>query len=392
MYWGLAAAALLYLLMASALGLPLLAHSAHDSYTLQAMLWRDGHVSLAEDLDWLELARYGGRYYISFPPFPSVPMWVFSLFFGGQTPSMLVVFLLFLGSYLAGYGIARRCGLGDMPGAAYALFWVAGCNLLEVSLYGGVWNMAQGMGFFLMMLTVYGWLSPGAAWAYAAPVCLAFAVGCRPFYAVYVPVALCLLWWRQTGGPWQRFARALPKLALPAAVACAYAAYNWVRFGNALEFGHNYLPEFVEAEHGQFSLAYVAGNVANILRLPTWQNHQLRFPTAFGFAFYIANPLYALALGRGLAAVFRREKTARPRVDAALDWLLPTLAAIHFCLYLLHKSFGAWQFGTRYLVDVLPVLGWWTLRRGSRFRTWEGLIMLWAVAFNIYGGLLFHLG
>ena len=28
---------------------------------------------------------------------------------------------------------------------AWSVGWTCGCNLLEVSLYGGVWNMAQGM-------------------------------------------------------------------------------------------------------------------------------------------------------------------------------------------------------------------------------------------------------
>ena len=45
-------------------------------------------------------------------------------------------------------------------------------------------------------------------------------------------------------------------------------ALNAARFGNPMEFGHNYLPEFVRAEKGQFSLSYAMGHLKQLLRLP----------------------------------------------------------------------------------------------------------------------------
>ncbi len=386
--WGLAMVAMVYLLMAMALKLPLFAHSAHDSFALQAMVWRSGHIALPENYEWLELAIYQGRYYVSFPPFPTVPMWLLTFLFGENTPSMFVNFLFLLGSYSLGYLIARRLGQDDLPAAAFAAFWVLGCNLLEVSLYGGVWNMAQGMAFLLMMLAVYGWQRGEGLWDYVAPVCLACAVGCRPFYAVYVPVALFVLWQRRHEAGeqvWVTLRKMVPALIAPALIALAYGVYNYVRFANPFEFGHNYLPEFVEAPHGQLALAYVGKNIANILRLPNWNDHQIQFPIIYGFAFYIANPLYILVTARMVEAAVRRK-------IEALDILLLAMGAVHFFLFLMHKSFGAWQFGTRYLIDLLPVLGWFALRRQSPIRFWEGLVMILAVGFNIYGGLLFHLG
>jgi len=90
-------------------------------------------------------------------------------------------------------------------------------------------------------------------------------------------------------------------------------------------------------------------------------------------------------------AAFRFAEGVRRRLTGA-DALLCACAAVHFCLFLPHKGFGAWQFGTRYLIDALPMLGWFVLREGKPIRFLEGLVMLWAVGFNIYGGLLFHLG
>lgn len=391
--WGLALAAMIYLLMASALSLPLGAPTYYDSYSLQAMVWRSGHIVLPQNYEWLELATYQGGYYVSFPPFPTLVMLPLTFLFGQSVPSMLLNFLMFLGSYSVGYAIARKLGRSDVWAAAFAVFWVAGCNLLEVSLYGGVWNIAQGMSYLLTMLAVYGALHARGGWTYAGPVCLACAVGCRPFQAVYVPVILYALWsgCRQAGEPVGKALRHMaPKLVAPLVIALAYGVYNTIRFDNPLEFGHNYLPEYLRSEHGQFSAFYIGQNIANIFRMPYVEDAQLRFPNAFGFAFFLCNPLYILAGVRLIEAAVRRLRGARSAFGA-MDALLCGCAALHFGLFLLHKGFGAWQFGTRYLIDLLPVLGWFALRRDKPIRFGEGLVMLWAVGFNIYGGLLFHL-
>ena len=49
-------------------------------------------------------------------------------------------------------------------------------------------------------------------------------------------------------------------------MAACMTAYNFARFGSVTEFGHNYLPEFVRAENGQFSLTYLVPNLLQLLR------------------------------------------------------------------------------------------------------------------------------
>ena len=70
--------------------------------------------------------------------------------------------------------------------------------------------------------------------------------------------------------------------------------------------------------------------------------------------------------------------------------MLAASAGVHFFLLLLHKSFGAWQFGTRYLIDLLPMLGLLALRGERRVRFWEGALMILGICFNAYGTILFH--
>ena len=105
-------------------------HCSYDSYTYQAMSWREGrtdvdyapHLELAivneeyeanHDFDDVEsyIEVFGGinapiqdlpgnKYYVSFPPFPSVPMFIISLFTGADTPSYLISILCLTISFL----------------------------------------------------------------------------------------------------------------------------------------------------------------------------------------------------------------------------------------------------------------------------------------------------
>ncbi len=89
--------ALGYVLLHDLFGGTLLASSEWDSYTLQAMAWRQGRMDLGRNYEWLELAVYQGRYYVSFPPLPSVLMLPLTFVFGYETPSNLVVAVLAMG-------------------------------------------------------------------------------------------------------------------------------------------------------------------------------------------------------------------------------------------------------------------------------------------------------
>ena len=62
----------------------------YNTYTLQALSWRAGRTYLAHDYPILELAIYQGRYYVSFPPLPSLVELPLTLLFGESTPDNLL--------------------------------------------------------------------------------------------------------------------------------------------------------------------------------------------------------------------------------------------------------------------------------------------------------------
>lgn len=71
-----------YLLFHSLFGGTLFSYNDWDGYTLQALAWRDGSAALPQNYSWLELAEYGGNYYMSFPPLPSLVMFPLTFFSG----------------------------------------------------------------------------------------------------------------------------------------------------------------------------------------------------------------------------------------------------------------------------------------------------------------------
>lgn len=379
---------LAWLGMTMILGFDIFDHSPRDSFTLMAMAWRKGLLHLEQDYPWLELAIYNGNYYVSFPSVPALVMLPLTFLFGENTPNTILTGCYLMGSYIAGYHLCRNFRR-QSDSLFLALFLTMGCNMLYLSLVGDVWNQGQLLCFFLTTMFAMGISSPSPGqWGWGL-FCLALSVGCRPFQAAYVPFGLWMLYQnlqsRQRTGFWKTIARGIPYVIAPAVVALALAWYNWARFGNPIEFGHNYLPEHTRnPDQPQLGLKYIWGNIQNLLRLPYFEGNRLEFPLFSGFAFWMANPIYVTA---GICVV---AKLWNRKWDTG-DTLLGIGLLIGITMLLMHKTFGGWQFGARYLCDPIPMLMLLELRGRKKRRNWETAIGSFAMAFNAYGAIVFYL-
>ncbi len=360
-----------------ALGTQPFVHSDYDSYTLQALAWREGRMSLGRDYPHLELAVFEGDWYVSFPPVPSLVQLPLTLLFGQETPDGLLVKLYVAGAFWILYDYFRRTRkLGPWASSLWALFLVFASDMVSVSLDGGVWYQAQTLNFLLLVAAF-------AAMTRRRPtlscVLYALAVGCRPFTVLFGPVLL-MVYLRQKQRP-----RLWPGLAAGLCIAACYAAYNYARFGNPFEFGHNYLPEFTRVETGQFSLAYVAGNIQTFLfGLPFSVENGVWTLNPFGFSMFLCNPVLWMTLVWLIEAAVRR----RLRPQMVLCWCL--MLTHLFCL-LLHKSFGGFQFGARYTLELIPyalAMLHFAPRRAPR--AWEATVFSLALAFNAAGAYLLN--
>ena len=379
---------IMYFFIYSAVGQPIFSSNVYDSYTLQAIRWWYGEASLDRDYSWLELAYYNGRIYVSFPPFPSVPMFFLVPFFGKNTPSNLLTTIYALISFIVVFYYCKRKSMADAESLFWSAFVVLGGNILSISPFGGVWYQAQVLSFMLSLLSIYFITSDKESHWYLALIMWAFAVGCRPFQIIYLPVYLMILYNRLKESS-RSSLNIIKFLAAPAAIGILYAVYNYIRFDNFLEFGHNYLPEFVESEYGQFNWRYIIKNFPNLFRLPYFENGILTFPKFDGFAFYIANPIFIAFAVRLVKSMKNRKQSPKAITSGMI--LIFALVIIHIILFLSHKTLGGWQFGIRYFVDMIPFLFLSISYGDMKVNRLDIFLLGFGVMINLYGTLWLNL-
>ena len=377
-----------YFLISDLMGGTLFQHQSWDSYTLQTWNWLQGRTYIAdpEKYEYLELAIFEGRYYVSFPPLPSVLLIPSVLLHGLNTPNNLIIACYGLIAAALAYGIMLRAGRTPGASAFWALVCVWGANTLWMSTNAGVWFQAQVLNMVLCLAAV---LCTQTGKKALATTFLALAVGCRPMSGIFLPVFFFLFAWQEResrGGLVKSCLAQWRCLVGPVLIGACYMAYNYVRFHDPLEFGHNYLPEFLRAEHGQFHISYLWPNLKQILFAPvTVENHRLSFPLFQGFMFFVANPLFSIFFLRAALNLIREKKCSAPGV------LLGAGMALQLLLTCLHRTMGGWQFGARYTCDALPFAYMYLARRGRKApAAWELALGGLAVAFNAYGALYMH--
>ena len=355
--------------------------SGYLTYTLQALAWRDGTPYLDGNYEWLELAFYQGKWYSSFPPVPSIPLYFLTFIYGYLTPDNLLVKIYVFVGCIAIYRMLLRGGYGKISAAGFALLCSYASCLLALTTEGAVWYQAQTLAFCLTSLSLALMLADKPTLSLFL---YALAVGCRPFNVAYGLLLFCfyaLSCQKKGQSVRQALLRLLPGLLLGFAVAFAYGWYNYIRFDDPFEFGHNYLPEFSWQGGVQFSLSSVPHNIQNfVLRMPwveTVDGWELQI---FGFCFLIASPVFALMLIWIVVDVVKRRFT----------WIK---GIILFCfmaqlfLLLLHRTFGGYQFGARYTCDLLPYAAAYLALKGHarRMHIGEAAILAASFAFAVYG-------
>lgn len=367
--------ALAVLFYHSLAGGTLLEPNAYDSYLLQAQNWLAGRtwIEAGADYPWLELAVFKGKYYLSFPPVPSVlalPLAAAGLAVSNLAQAVYGLVAL-AGVYLCFWQQKRS----PEACAFWAVFATLGSNFFWVVCYGGVWMEAQALNLCFAVWGIFFYLRRQDLPAFFL---LALAVGCRPFTALLAaalflrPLGECL---RQ-----RRWGRLAAVSALPLAVALGLGWYNWARFGSPFEFGHTYLPEFMREGQAQFSPEYLLQNFKNLLRPVTLDARlDLQFPLFDGFLPFAATPLF-LVWGAG------QVRAVRNREFAPADGVLLAGLAATLVLLCAHRTFGGWQFGARYTLDLLPWALLFFLRRpGARPGAAAHWLCAAGILFNFYG-------
>jgi hypothetical protein len=329
-------------------GKGLLDHSPIDQPTRQAAAWIDGRLDLEQAPEYLEIARYGGRFYDSFPPTPSLVELPLVLAFGPKTPSSLFgIYLFWCAALVAQHLVLCRRGFDAASAAAASLAFVFGTNLYATCVRANVWAYGQSLGYCLAAIGLAFVVENrrnGLRGAGPGYLLLSLAVGCRPLLLLALPLFVALDH-RTCGRPLGR--AILSAVLWMAPYGFLLAAFNRARFGSVLEFGHDHLPWAQRLPEGLFSVSHLPWNAYHaFLRLPEWRMEppHLFFDSA-GTAFWLNNGIFVVALWGIATRPFDRW------VKAAAVFGLVTIGLG----VLLYEGQGNAQFGFRYVIDLLPI-------------------------------------
>lgn len=370
--------------------------SPYNSYLLQADSWLSGRLDLAQNYKHLELAQFNGHYYVSFPPLPSVLLLPFTLLFGANAPDGLLGLVSIAGICFFSIKLLQALGKSEAECIFWSLFILIGSNTAFICAAPWVWFLAQNLSFCFTLAALYFAVVQKGGCAVFALVC---AAGCRPFQAVYLPLVLYLCWpYKEGRGGFTRFIRRYWRGLLAASLLVFfYCALNYARFQNPFEFGHNYLPEFLDAPHGQFSFTYIIQNAVRLIAPPRFEDGRVMLEEFDGSALWISMPVFLSLIWYLIYYCYHRDGFSNSRIWQPFfaSLLALMLICLHVVLLLSHKTLGGWHFGNRYFVDVLPcvllIIGCVSAAR-DRLLLWQLPLFVFGMGTNLVGTVLLFNG
>lgn len=357
-----------------------------------------------------DFAEFGGKTYISFPPFPALLM-VPMLWLAGSPESFsdgqFVVWLAGLAPALLFLALERLRVDGRSP-------QTRGDNLLLASTFafgtvyffcaveGTVWFAGHVVGAVLL-----------AAFAYAAqrarhPWLCGILAGCifltRPTMLLTTVLFAFELLQRElektdAQDSWRArlrrldyaaAGRALACFAIPLAIALGIAAwYNHARFGtySPQAFGHEHLNVAWQRrinKWGLFGYHYLAKNLGIMLtslpflRAPGVTGEAWLRINEHGLALWFTTPVYFLLFF--------------PKRKSSLTLGLCVAAALPALMNLLYQNSGWRQFGYRFSNDYSVLLFLLLAVRGVRTGRVYHTLLLWAIGWNLFGAITFDRG
>lgn len=354
-----------------------------NEFVAQAEAWLAGRLDVAPLLaPYLDLAEFGGRDFVPYPPTPALLYTPLVALFGRGVyhgvlhwllaAAILPLFYLTLTRYLSetGHGHNEKLWLAGLL--------AFGTPIAALGAVSSVYYTGQVVAVLftcLYLLAAYRGQHPG--WAGLA---LGAAFMARGATLLGFPVILAEIW-RTQRGMTAGARRVLLRFVLAlAAVLLVAAWYNWARFGHPAEFGYQYLdwrvdPTFVR--WGLFDYVYLERNLHALLTsLP------VLLPV---FPFIAFNP-------EGMSLLLTTPVLLL--LPTLRDWTLTAKAALLsvgliVLPALFYANTGFVQYGYRYAADFLPYLILAAGLAGLRVRSWpvKGLILV-GMAVSLWGAWL----
>ena len=364
--------------------------SRYSYWNLLADQFLQGKIYLQSPPQTHDLTPYNGRWYIPMPPAPAILMMPLAFLVGGQninTSDFSIVLsainavLLFL--VLDGLVARKWVKISKIGLFLLVALFVFGTPHLWVGIRGRAWFVSQIVAVTFLALAVWATLKSWSPWLVG--ISLGFAVAARPNGIMTWPfvfaIAMQILKENHGSVSFRQMLGWSIQSALPIGIAViGLLFYNYARFGNAFDFGYVTIsgdPIIVAnaQTYGVFSPHYILTNLkAMFLRVPSIQleSQWPILPSTAGLSIFLTTP--------PLVYLFHRYERQW--------WIIGAWSSIflNFLLLVLYHNTGAHQFGYRYILDaIVPLFALLAVAIGEKIRWHFILLLLFSIAFNLYG-------
>lgn len=347
-------------------------HGFYHHYVYMAKAFLAGRVDLVSvPIHYHDLIHLNGKVYAPFQPLPAVLLMPLVALKGEAAhPGRLgqIIAALAVAGFVGSLGrLGRTRAVRLFAGAALGL----GSVLWSVTAIGSTWFFAHTVVTLMLVLVIWELAGPARGWLVG--VWLACAWLARATLLPAIPAMALLLLLRH------RAVRPLIGFGLASAAGLAIlAAYNYARFGDALEAGYGMLslalPSAVAVgQTGYVGLEYIPRHLYTML---------FRAPVLLDAWPFLKPDPGGMALAFTSPVIVRLLFGHQPR--RALAWLLPVAAVVGPTL--IFFSTGWIQFGYRYSLDWWPfVLVLLAYALGERPTVVDYGLLAAAVAMNALG-------
>ncbi|OGF98892.1 hypothetical protein A2153_00710, partial [Candidatus Gottesmanbacteria bacterium RBG_16_38_7b] len=338
-------------------------HTTKRNYfSLQAYSWLNGRLDLITlPKDVMDLSFYQGKAYLYWPPMPSLFILPFVSFFGVDVSDQF--YTAFWASFVPVlfYLVLKEAKkvnfippISEKVVFLLALFFAFGTVFFSLSVNGNVWFTSQVISMIPLMsslLFLFKFVYSRKYNDYLISIILmCFAFWGRNTLMVAILLHLYVLF-------------LLPKFRLKKLLLLTlfilslnfllFGYFNYLRFGNFIENGlnlHKVNPRWLYdlKTYGILNIHYWPHNFYYYFLNPLGFNFQALFiePDPEGNSIFSTSPLFLLILGSLFFGLFKKKRRL------LLIYAVITTVSLIFLLSLFGS--GWFQFGSRYLLDIIP--------------------------------------
>jgi hypothetical protein len=340
-----------------------------------------------------DLTFYNGHWYVPFPPFPAILLMPFVALWGIKTFnlstfSMMVAATASVTMYLI---LDQLIQLGWIKISRAGAIWLTalfqfGTVFLWLSITMGPSFLAQvvtvlfyGLAFLTVLKKYPPWISG---------ICLAAAILSRPNVLVLWPALLAIviqLNLKEERVNWKRVIKWSLLSAVPVILGAGFLLYyNYLRFGNFLDFGYKTI-------NGSAVIVY------NVQKYGIFNTHYVPFNLRYMFLALPELKLsckYYIPRGWGMSIVFTTPAVIYLLRKFKVNWWIGGCwcsIIVSIILLALYSNNGANQYGYRYVMDFLiPIIMIIAFNAGERVSGVLKTIIIASILINYYGIISWH--